>query len=343
MKRVIQFSGILVFLLMFASKEVHSQDLHYSQFYNSPLNINPALTGIFNGDMRFAGSLRDQWRSVPVPYLTFSANYDMKYYMPDFDKGFWGFGGIINYDQAGDGNYNLTDLNGLVSYTYQINKSNLITAGGLVGFASEGYNGNNLSWDSQWNGDSYDPASNPGEPVLNARDRFAYFETGLGLNYRWQKSSRTKIDAGIGVFHLLTPNNAFDNDNDNIDLPIRYDLGLTANFKLSNPLDIQIHGNYKLQQIHDELMLGALAKIYINQNRGKELGLHLGSSYRTSGFLMPTIALDYRQFYLGFSYDVNLTPFKTEQNIWQGGPELHFTYIITKVKALSQFKVCPIF
>ena len=32
-----------------------SQDLHYSQFYNAPLVISPALTGIFNGDQRFYG------------------------------------------------------------------------------------------------------------------------------------------------------------------------------------------------------------------------------------------------------------------------------------------------
>lgn len=329
-------------MLLFSMNKVQSQDLHYSQFYNSPLNINPALTGIFNGDMRFVGSLRDQWRSVPVPYLTFSANFDMKYYMPEFDKGFWGFGGIINYDQAGDGNYNLTDINGLVSYTYKINKSNLLTLGGLVGYASEGFNSGNFTWDEQWDNVNgvFDPSIIGTEGF--DKERLGYLETGVGLNYRWQKSARTKFDLGIGLFHLLTPANDF-YENDDAELPIRYDIGGVASFKVADPFDIQIHGNYKIQSIHEEIMIGALAKIYLNQKRGKELCLHLGSSYRTSGFIMPTIALDYTHFYLGFSYDVNLTPFKAENNIWKGGPEVHFRYIITKVKALSQFKACPIF
>ena len=37
------------------------QDLHYTQFYNAHVNINPALTGIFNGDTRLSGKFRNQW------------------------------------------------------------------------------------------------------------------------------------------------------------------------------------------------------------------------------------------------------------------------------------------
>jgi type IX secretion system PorP/SprF family membrane protein len=264
----------------------------------------------------------------------------MKYYMPDYDKGFWGFGGIINYDQAGDGKYNLTDINALGSYTFKLNSSNLITLGALVGYASEGFTSGNFTWDSQWNGDAFDETIGSGEPFAD-RERLGYFETGIGLNYRWQKDQRTKLDLGVGAFHLLSPNTSFTNDG--AELPIRLDIGGVASFKVANPFDIQLHVNYKTQQVHDELMLGALVNIYVNQNRGKELNLHLGSSYRTSGFLMPTIAIQYQAYYVGFSYDVNLTPFRSENNIWQGGPELHFRYIITKVKALSQFKACPIF
>ena len=53
-----------------------AQDIHFSQFNNSPLNLNPAQTGLFNGDWRFVGNLRNQWSSVPVPYRTFSLSTD---------------------------------------------------------------------------------------------------------------------------------------------------------------------------------------------------------------------------------------------------------------------------
>ena len=50
-----------------------AQDIHFSQFGNSPINLNPGLTGAFGGDMRFVANYRNQWRVDPtplVPYLT---------------------------------------------------------------------------------------------------------------------------------------------------------------------------------------------------------------------------------------------------------------------------------
>jgi hypothetical protein len=70
---------IILFLFSAFVDAVVAQDIHYSQFYNSPLNINPAKTGIFNGDKRINLSHRNQWRSI-VPWTTFTASYDQKFY-----------------------------------------------------------------------------------------------------------------------------------------------------------------------------------------------------------------------------------------------------------------------
>jgi hypothetical protein len=72
----------------------YAQDLHFSQFYNAPLNLNPGLTGVFSGDLRFGANYREQWASVPVPYLTFSAAFDQKLYTPVTPGGLlsWGAG-----------------------------------------------------------------------------------------------------------------------------------------------------------------------------------------------------------------------------------------------------------
>jgi len=74
--------GFLTMILVFItlSQQSNAQDFHYSQFYNAPMSFNPALTGIFNGDERISASLRDQWRSVPVPWFNFSVGYDRKFY-----------------------------------------------------------------------------------------------------------------------------------------------------------------------------------------------------------------------------------------------------------------------
>ena len=50
----------------------YAQDPHYSNWQMSPLNQNPANTGMFEGDARFILNYRNQWQSVKVPYNTFS-------------------------------------------------------------------------------------------------------------------------------------------------------------------------------------------------------------------------------------------------------------------------------
>ena len=115
MQKILLRCGIPLLLLLFFTKS-DGQDLHFSQFQNSPLNHNPALTGIFSGDQRFAANYRHQWFSVPVEYLTFSASYDQKF-RRDGANSFWSAGALFNYDRAGDANLAMAHLALNGSYT----------------------------------------------------------------------------------------------------------------------------------------------------------------------------------------------------------------------------------
>lgn len=333
--------GLAVLLIFLIKFEANSQDIHYSQFYNSPLNVNPGLTGIFNGDSRFIGSMRNQSSGVPVPYLTFSGSYDTKILPKKSDKHFYGVGGLFNYDQAGDGNLNITNLNISGSYTYLINKENLLTAGLLLGFASEGFNPDGLTWSTQWTGETFDPGLGSQEAFVNG-ERVIYLETGVGANYRYQMdSSRTNVNLGVGLYHLNQPSTEFLGSSDSR-LPLRTSITGTANIQLSKSFDIQVHGIAQLQGPFNEYVFGGLGKVHVTQKRGNEFRLDVGLSYRTSGYLIPQVAFKWKDFYLGLSYDVNLSPFRDDFSLRRGGPEAHFRYIITKVKAIDE-KRCPVF
>jgi len=65
LKTLHSFKNITLALFLVLSFQLHAQDIHYSQFDRSPLNINPALTGLFKGDLRFIGNYRSQWNRVP--------------------------------------------------------------------------------------------------------------------------------------------------------------------------------------------------------------------------------------------------------------------------------------
>lgn len=341
----------LILLILFSAcvEALISQDIHYSQFYNSPLNINPAKTGIFNGDKRLNLSYRNQWTSL-VPWTTFSGSYDMKFY-PKKDRDYFFSGGLLlNYDsQSRLANLNLLNFNVTGSYTRILNENNLLTAGLLLGFANRAIDINSLTWDAQWNGRNFDPTRDARE--LLSAESTSFFETGLGLNYRWQRSKRTKLDLGLGIYHLLEPNVAFRDDLDPVALPRRYTLTGVGSFQLADKLDLQLHAMGQYQGDYNELQVGGLAKIHVNQARGKETELHLGIGYRTSGSIWPIVAVQFKNFYVSANYDIDISDFTdlggqltgvdTHQN--PSTIELHFTYIITNVKPFKKVKVCPIF
>jgi len=273
---------LLSILFVGICKNISAQDLHYSQFYNAPLTINPALTGIFNGDQRVSASVRDQWRSVPVPWFTATIGYDQKFYREKSKKSFFGIGGFLNYDRQGDSNLTLTN-------------------------------------------------------------RVALFENGAGLNYRLQLNKRTKIDLGVGGFHLLAPDVTYTAAASVLPrLPRRFSVYGIGSIGLTDKLDFQLDGLAQFQGPYREYLVGGYLNYFLSRQAGKSIAVRAGVGYRTSQALYPKIALQYNQVFVAFSYDIDMSEFSQHTN-GRGGPELHFQYLITHVKPMGQFKVCPIF
>ena len=56
------------------------------------MNLSPAATAIFNGDVRFIGSYRNQWANFDenVDFLTFSGSVDMKFRNPKMQNSLFG-------------------------------------------------------------------------------------------------------------------------------------------------------------------------------------------------------------------------------------------------------------
>ena len=100
-----------------------SQDLHFSQFMNSPLLTNPANTGFIPAaDSRLGMNYRNQWSSImTVPYKTMSAYGDVQVFRNRIETGWMGLGGVILHDVAGSGNLTSTKLYGSVAYHQMIN------------------------------------------------------------------------------------------------------------------------------------------------------------------------------------------------------------------------------
>src|SRR5476649_2778713 len=73
--------GALFFLLpviMLSCSRLWAQDHMYTQFFNSPIYLNPALTGQFEGDLRMNLIYRNQFTSVPGSFNYLSGSIDYR-------------------------------------------------------------------------------------------------------------------------------------------------------------------------------------------------------------------------------------------------------------------------
>ena len=149
MKKIV---SILLIIIAFSTS---AQDIHFSQYYMNPIYLNPALAGNFDGDWRFTGNQKSQWRSVSRPYNTFALSAENKeeLLLPGLYHAF-----NLYHDAAGDGNLRTIEMNLSNAYQYYLNSDSTqsVTAGFQIGFNHKSIDMSKLNFDSQFDGYQFD-------------------------------------------------------------------------------------------------------------------------------------------------------------------------------------------
>lgn len=346
-------NNLLLAAAMLAAGSLFAQDIHYSQYWNTPFNISPGLTGIFRGNTRVSTNYRSQWSSVPVEYMTFTGGVDHKFPVRGERNGFFSGGLNFNYDQAGLSRLNLATLGLTGSYTHKLSKTTFATLGAAATFNQRGFKIQDLTFDNQYNEPrgQFDPSFGTGESFPNFTRLYAGFSTGLNIRIQStdafdvveEQTKRSRLDFGFGLFHFNRPDQSFIKDSKSA-LFMRlspYAMGalmLNENLDLVGGLSAQFQGPYR------EFVGMVGGKVHFNTDRNTELALQLGVGYRfheLSDAIIPGLELHYKQWQAGFTYDINISPFNVATNR-RGGPEFSLRYIVVKVPVLSPFKVCPL-
>ncbi len=332
----------LIPVLVLGVFSLFAQDIHFSQFYNAPLTMNPALTGMSKGDIRLTSLYRSQWNAANAPFKSFTASAEKKFYNINHDK--WWFSGGINllHDQAGDGNLSNNHVMLTGSLTRQIQKHSFLSAGLAVGIGQRGFDLGNLSFDNFWNGETVDYTSPTGENFDNTS--FTYPDLGAGINVRRQfPRSRSKIDFGLGLFHVNKPRQSYYKDNSS-KLPIRGSFTVIPSIQVNPTGDFVGAVTMQRQDEYFEGLVNAGYRHYISIERAKEFAVQFTLGFRFNEIgdaFMPAAELHYRDLMVGLSWDVNVSKFKTATNR-NGGPEIAIRYIIHKVYPIKLFKACPL-
>lgn len=322
----------LLLLIPFLSK---AQDIHFSQFGNVPMHLSPALTGMFNGDIRFNSNYRSQWYDVPVTYRTAYFAGDMKFYTCEKRSHFFAGGLIFDYDWAGDGDLSTGRIALSGAYTRQMSQKNFLSLGVQLSAYQRSFDDTNLRFDEQWTGKFYNPFAPNGENFLSKSTFYADVSIGVNWHYQNTGGSRTRWDIGVGAFHLNTPNKNFW-DEKNADLPARITVYGRGNIQLGRTIDGVLLGIGGFQGPHREYLVGGAIKKHLRMERTKELALMLGLSYRFNAegigvgdAIIPNVEMRHKAWNFGLSYDLNISDFNIATNSL-GGPEFSIIYTFRK-------------
>ncbi len=332
---IVKLNHWLTLSLIFVLNISFSQDIHWSQFNDNPIFQNPANSGYFNGDYRFVGNYRDQWRSVSVPFSTFSLSADTKYKKNNNI----GLGLLMFHDVAGDGQFRTIEVQGNLSYLFKITQdsSHVLRLGLNLGLNHRQLNWDKFYFDNQFNGIQYDPSLPANENFQT--DRKTNFSTGLGATYTYQTDKRKFFTAQFAAFNINQPNQGFYNES--VKRDVRYLMNLRVQYPLGFDFDLLPSINFSLQGKYRELSLGSSLKYTLVERLGVYRALYAGIWYRTLDAAYLSVGADYQNWFVGLSYDVNLSKLVPASNN-RGGFEIAIRYIINTFKPKQLLhRVCP--
>ncbi len=343
MIKKIKILSLIAFCLLLIAP-AKAQDLHFSQFFNSPLSTNPANTGFIpDADYRIGANYRNQWSSVmSVPYKTISVFGDAQVFRDRLDNGWLGLGGLLLNDQAGSGSLTGTKIYGSVAYHQMLGLSSLLSAGFNIGWANKQINTSKLKFPDQFDGKFFDNTL-PTSVVLN-NNNVSYMDVHAGMNYAYFPDENVYINAGYSLQHVNRPRETFFNDlTTNGRIPMRQTAFVNAILKLNDRVIINPNAYFSTQAKAKELVVGINANYNLSQyGENGEMQFIAGVYYRLGDAVVPMVGFEIKHLQLAFSYDVTLSSL-SKFNGYRGGLEFSLIKKGFYPDNVDRQSICPDF
>jgi type IX secretion system PorP/SprF family membrane protein len=298
---------------MMLAGSVQAQDAHFTQYFASPMTLNPALTGLTQCDLRLAANYRQQWGSVSAnPYTTGTLSYDMSMLKGKLNNGdALGMGILLLYDKSGLGSLQNITVGLSLAYhkAFGQDKRHNISLGFQGAMVQKNIDFTKLQFEDQ-----YDPsttyASLPTTENLSNSD-VNYPDFNAGIMYSGRVAEHASAYMGFSYYHLTQPVETFLNGNNRIHS--RYTGVLGGSFDLNENSVLYASALYQSQAKASEFVLGAAVGFILNPGHDEEFQkntiFYLGAWYRYNDAIAPYIAFEWSKMQLGISYDVNVSSF----------------------------------
>lgn len=348
--------GLLFFFFISIVGSMNAQDIHFTQFYLSPLTTNPAYTGAFEGSFRLGGIYRDQWGSViSSPYRTPSFYVDAPILM--VGKRSWlGVGGMMYSDKAGALELSTSQAMGSAAIHLALDPKakTMFTFGIQAGYTSRKLDLAQARFeDAIQSGGAIGTTTDlsGGEQDYNTN----YFDINFGVLLKSQMNEKMGLELGAAVDNILTPDYHLNDGANNMNATNPSQEGRDA---YDNPSSFLLHGQFfidlteKLQAKPaflfqsksgaNEIMIQAIGGYHLNDE--KDITLNVGLGYRLRDATKFIVGMDYKQFRVGAAYDLTVSDLRDAAGT-PGGFELGVAYIarIYKKPDVKPVIFCPRF
>ncbi len=346
--RGIKLIGVLLLFIELISIEVAAQDVHFSQFGQTPQLINPGATGVFEGNVRAFLNYRTQWTGIGKGYRTYAASFDAPL---KFKKGrgrnkgaFLGVGLNFYNDVAGTSNFGSSQTSLSISGILPVAEQHKLSLGIQTGLGQNSVDLNTLTWGNQYDGKTFNSSLNTNE--LYGLRSSQYFDLGAGFLYEFRKEGNSYLSSdvstfniGIAGYHLNEPAQqflAYSTDK----LPMKFIAQFSGTFDLGYaPVSLVPSVFYATQASSKEITPGMLLKIRRGHDTKysgmfKEAAIYFGGHYRVGDAIIPEIYLEFTDYMIGFSYDYSSSDLANSTG-GANGIEFSIRYIHQK-KALQR-------
>lgn len=338
---------LTVMILIGLGSFAGAQDIHFSQFYQSPLNLNPALTGVMDCNIRLAANYRNQWAAVlrNNAYSTYSFSYDQKF--TAFQRDYFGVGATFWGDRAGEVNFGTVQARLSGSFSKHLgggrDAAHYLTFGLDGGLSQRSIDYTKARYGNQNINGVYDPSIISGEVEDN--NSFLFGDLSAGILWFSSFDENQSVYFGAAYHHINKPKQSF-RDEDDVTLYPRYTLHAGGEIPFRGTRMSLVPGIVSFFQGPSwQVNGGTNLRFQLSQSRYSNQAFQIGAWIRlahayaytevqdvedytihTDAMILST-RFQYNNFDFGFSYDINVSRLKKAAN-GNGSFEFSAIYVI---------------
>lgn len=329
--RVSLVATAIIFLcfLLYASKPLQSQDIHFSQVDVNPILFNPAYSGFFDGTGRYGVSYRNQWASVSKAFQTMAATAEFSLKRRRYFRDGFNMGVILYSDRAGTLHYGTSAANLILSYYKAVDSrsNNIISVAIEGGIGHSGFNTDDIVL-----GDPTDDLPMTGANFMTVGTGFAWFYQPLDDFY---------IKLGLSGRNLNRPNISYYGMDDAF-IERKFTTYARSEYRAWGDVSIMPLLAGMFQKNYREVLMGCDVKWYLSESAGRLITFSAGMHYRWRDAALVALAAEYNAFLFALSYDANLSRL-TPASKSIGSFEVNIIYRLIQNRTVKRKAMpCPI-